>query len=57
MDNFKGKVLYEFCLFLQVPGEIKKVDTHETVLVTNVVRQLQFVEGDNLLHPLFTRRR
>lgn len=30
--------------------------TYKAVLVTDVVRQLQLVEGDHLLHPLLTGR-
>lgn len=32
-------------------------NTHKSVLITNVVRQLQLVERDDFLHPLFARRR
>lgn len=33
------------------------LNTHKSVLITNVVRQFQLVERDDFLHPLLARRR
>jgi hypothetical protein len=46
--------------FLKLRGNEKLVttySTHETVLVGDVVGQLEFVEGYYFLHPLFARGR
>lgn len=40
-----------------MPKPLRKIGTHESVFVTYVVGELQFVEGHHLLHPLLARRR